>query len=152
MIKKITVSLEQEKGILLQKDSVVLKDEDVLEITFVPKDPDLILSKWFYSIVRSNGTTVTHELENLVLSITKDVLLEEILQLKVIMKNEKQIYPTLYIVEPIRVNHVFVIGKTLDEIYPEKITSIDDEIKNLKLALVSLSQRIKDLEAETDIL
>jgi hypothetical protein len=149
MRKILKIKLKDRKGVIDNKEAFFLSNEDILEINFEIDDLTLYENKWFYSL-NTYKINTTKELKDFKLELTLKDVKDEVIDFKIIMKDPSELYPEEFVIEPIKINKIFVIGKELDKAYPNKIVEIDDEIKNLKMAIVALNERIKNLEAETD--
>jgi hypothetical protein len=149
MLKQIRIKLNDKKGTIETDKALIVGPEDKVELLF-NIEPSLLKNKFFY-LVKKADSELQGELKDMKLEVPEHFYRHDGIYITIIMKSEESLYPEQFIVEPIRINNVFVIGKTLDEAYPEKILSIDEEIRNLKIALVSLSERIKELESVGDV-
>lgn len=74
--------------------------------------------------------------------------LKSIERLNIVIKTEDEVYPRLLPVVGLKIHDVTVLGRTVDEKYPEVIRALYDEIKTLKRAVVELYDMYAEKERE----
>lgn len=152
MIKEVIIELQNNKGTLTNENSVSLANGDELKFSFII-DASMLQDEWFYKLTKFGIEDKTIKFdETLSFILPSNYFTEETLNITVIRKSVDMIYPELFEIEPIKINTVSLIGNSIDEVYPDKIIELENNIKDLKIIVLALKSEIDDLKAVGDIL
>lgn len=69
-----------------------------------------------------------------------------------IVENDGALMPKMWNVEPIRINKVLLIGKMVDEVYPDVIKALYNELSFLKEVILLQSAEIEEIKTNGEIL
>lgn len=125
-MKEIKLKLTDKEAVILNDPIYIETDEDV---EFVVTNPS---GKLYFSTGNKN---VEIEGDRFVISYDH---LKSLDKLNIIVKTDDSLYPKIYPVVGLKLHDVTVIGRTVDERYPEVIQDIYKEINTLKRAIIEL--------------
>jgi hypothetical protein len=125
-MKQIQLKLTDKEAVIVNDPVYIETDEDV---EFVVTNPS---GKLYFSTGDENN-----EIENdrFVMSYNQ---LKSLKRLNIVVKTDDSLYPKIYPVVGLKLHDVTVIGRTVDERYPEVIQDIYKEINTLKRAILEL--------------
>lgn len=74
--------------------------------------------------------------------------LKEIERLSIVVKTDDALYPKIYPVVGLKIHDVTILGRTIDEKYPDVIQDIYNELNTLKRAVIELYDLYQKKEEE----
>lgn len=135
-MKKIELILTDNEAVIANDPVYIEAGEDV---EFVITNP---VGKLYFSTGHKN---VEIKDNRFVMSYDE---LKSLDKLKIVVKTDEELYPRLLPVVGLKIHDVTVLGRTVDEKYPEVIRALYDEIKTLKRAVVELYDMYAEKERE----
>lgn len=135
-MKQIQLKLTDKEAIIVNDPVYIETDEDV---EFVVTNPS---GKLYFSTGNKN---VEIEGDRFVISYDH---LKSLDKLNIIVKTDDSLYPKIYPVVGLKLHDVTVIGRTVDERYPDVIQDIYREINTLKRAILELYELYSEKQKE----
>lgn len=132
-VKKKVIKIKQIQLKLTDTEAVILNDPIYIE---TDEEVEFVVTNRSGKLYFSTGDE-NNEIENdrFVMSYDK---LKSLEKLNIIVKTDDNLYPQIYPVVGLKLHDMTVLGRTVDERYPDVIRDIYAEINTFKRAIIEL--------------
>lgn len=136
-MKTIKLKLTDDNQVVILNDPVYIETDEDVEFVVTNPSGKLYFSTGDKNIeIKENRFTISYN------------QLKEIERLSIVAKTDDALYPKIYPVVGLKLHDVTVLGRTIDERYPDVIQDIYREINTLKRAILELYELYSEKQKE----